>query len=251
MSQIEETLKKYPKYMPTLVRYEEPIEINEDEMQLEMQEQVLNQKKKQQLQPLDQKWSIDEILNKFFPPRRFEHEAHFFKQVVSVNDVKRDELNQLEAELDQRLIERQARKSGICPVREDLHSQLFEEIIRQSAINCPERGLLLMRVYDNLKLTFAAYQTLYAGSVVFGNRKAAESEIGKSEQDSKIADYDKKKIYLENQKILLENELDAIQRSFKEIRELEEKRMESEMQFLKQQTKHLEHFLKQVQQNQQ
>lgn len=38
-----------------------------------------------------------------------------------------------------------------------------------------------MRVYDNLKLTFAAYQTLYAGSVVFGNRKAAESEIGKSE----------------------------------------------------------------------
>lgn len=31
------------------------------------------------------------------------------------------------------------------------------------------------------------------------------------------------------QKILMENELDAIQRSFKEIRELEEKRMESEL----------------------
>ena len=32
MSQTEETFKKYPKYIPTLVRYEEPIEINEDEM---------------------------------------------------------------------------------------------------------------------------------------------------------------------------------------------------------------------------
>lgn len=154
---MEDKPQKYPKYVPTLVRYNEPEEISVEEMENELQENALNQKKKQQLQPLDQKWSIEELLNKFFPPRRFEHEQHFFKQTVSLVDVVRDELKDLDTDLEQRLVDRQARKSGICPVREDLHSQLFEEIIRQCTINCHERGMLLMRVYDNLKLTFAAY----------------------------------------------------------------------------------------------
>ena len=30
-----------------------------------------------------------------------------------------------------RLTQRQARESGICPVREDLYSQCFDELIRQ------------------------------------------------------------------------------------------------------------------------
>jgi dynein light intermediate chain len=38
-------------------------------------------------------------------------------------------------------------------------------------IDCPERGLLLMRVRDELKMTISAYQTLYKSSVAFGMRK--------------------------------------------------------------------------------
>lgn len=46
------------------------------------------------------------------------------------------------------LDDRQARKFGVCPIREELYSQVFDEIIRQVAVDCPERGLLLMRVRD-------------------------------------------------------------------------------------------------------
>jgi dynein light intermediate chain len=42
--------------------------------------------------------------------------------------------------LDQKLMERQARESGICPVREELFSQCFDEIIRQVTLSEPERG---------------------------------------------------------------------------------------------------------------
>jgi dynein light intermediate chain len=73
---------------------------------------------------------------------------------------------------------------------------LFDEIIRQSTINCPERGLLLLRVRDNLKMTFAAYQTLYQGSVVFGNRKAFASHVGVPEMNSKIKELKRRKILL-------------------------------------------------------
>ena len=48
----------------------------------------------------------------------------------------------LQEQLDQRLMQRQARDSGICPVREDLYSQTFDEAIRQVTLTLPERGLL-------------------------------------------------------------------------------------------------------------
>ena len=58
-------------------------------------------------------------------------------------------------------MERQARESGICPVREELFSQCFDEIIRHVTLSEEERGLLLLRVRDEIKMTIAAYQTLY------------------------------------------------------------------------------------------
>ena len=59
--------------------------------------------------------------------------------------------------LDQKLMERQARESGICPVREELFSQCYDEIIRQVALSESERGLMLLRVRDEVKMTIAAY----------------------------------------------------------------------------------------------
>ena len=97
------------------------------------------------------------------------------------------------------MLEKQARKSGICPIREDIHNELFDEIIRQATVNLPERGILLMRVRDHLKMTFAAYQTLYEGSLVFGNRKAHVAETGLPELQEKIETLRRKKMQLENQ----------------------------------------------------
>ncbi len=78
---------------------------------------------------------------------------------------------QLKESLDKALEHRQARTEGICPIREELFSHAFDEIIRQVTINSPERGLLLMRVRDEHKMTLAAYQTLYQSSVSYGMRK--------------------------------------------------------------------------------
>ena len=55
-----------------------------------------------------------------------------------------------------------------------------------------------MRVRDNLKMTFAAYQTLYEGSLVFGSRKAHVAETGINQLETKLEKLRKKKIDLEN-----------------------------------------------------
>ncbi len=78
--------------------------------------------------------------------------------------------------LEQMMEDRQARQSGICGIREELYSQTFDELIRQVAIDCPERGLLLMRVRDERKMTLAAYETVFQSAVSYGLQKVVETE---------------------------------------------------------------------------
>ena len=65
---------------------------------------------------------------------------------------------------------------------------LTDELIRQVTINCAERGLLLLRVRDEIRMTIAAYQTLYESSVAFGMRKALQAEQGKADMEKKVGD---------------------------------------------------------------
>lgn len=65
------------------------------------------------------------------------------------------------------------------------------------------KGLLLVNVRDQIKMTLAAYQTLYHGSVIFGIRKQLQAEQGRAELENKIEELEKKKIYLENRVLIL------------------------------------------------
>jgi dynein light intermediate chain len=53
----------------------------------------------------------------------------------------------------------------------DLNS-VVDELIRQVTINCAERGLLLLRVRDECRMTTTSYQALYMSSIAYGIRKA-------------------------------------------------------------------------------
>ena len=114
-------------------------------------------------------------------PRDWKSDSKHYMQYVSHHKSERDDVVQLKEALDKALEHRQARTEGICPIREDLFSQAFDEITRQVTINSPERGLLLMRVRDEHKMTLAAYQTLYQSSVNYGMRKLMEAEEGMDE----------------------------------------------------------------------
>merc|ERR1712070_127194 len=105
----------------------------------------------------------------------------------------------LQEQLDRKLQQRQARETGICPVREELYAQCFDELIRQVTINCAERGLLLLRVRDEIRMTIAAYQTLYESSIAFGMRKALMAEYKRAEMENKVKQLENEKDDLEKQ----------------------------------------------------
>lgn len=133
------------------------------------------------------------------------------------------------------LDDRQAKNSGICAIREELYSQAFDEIIRQVAVDCPERGLLLMRVRDEHKMTLAAYETIYQASVGYGVRKQVESEEGKEGIEEEYEGLLRKMEELKSRRGLLLCEKDLLEKQVRENKLIELDRREEEIKFLKQQ----------------
>merc|ERR1712072_580102 len=128
----------------------------------------------------------EDILNSILPPREWTEDGTLWVQYVSSTPATRLDVVNLQESLDQKLQQRQARETGICPIREELYAQCFDELIRQITINCGERGLLLLRVRDDIRMTIAAYQTLYESSIAFGMRKALMAEQRKRNMEAKI-----------------------------------------------------------------
>lgn len=178
----------------SLLQYEGKVELSED------QESSFGSQanKNRQLPPIESNPTIKETLYAMFLPREWEENKKKFIQYVSSEPATREKARDLFKALDEKIKERQAREKGICPVREELYSQCFDEIIRQVTIECPERGLLLLRVRDEIKMTIASYQTLYESAILFGIRKQLQAESGKEELKKKLQELEKKKIELTN-----------------------------------------------------
>jgi dynein light intermediate chain len=200
--------------------------------------------KKAPLPAVESKPNTDDVLHALLPPLEWIEDGKHFTKYVSNQPATRLDVIQLQEALDQRLMERQARETGICPVREELYSQCFDELIRQVTINCPERGLLLLRVRDEIRMSIAAYQTLYQSSVTFGTRKQLQSEQGKAETEQMIADHEEKKEQQKARVEELKNKYEAIERREQERRTVDERKRKEEIDFLNHQKQHLESFLK-------
>ncbi|NXF82313.1 IDLC protein, partial [Sclerurus mexicanus] len=174
-----------------------------------------------------------ELLNAILPPREWEEAQKLWVQEVSTAPSTRRDVVLLQEQLDRQLQQRQARETGLCPVRRELYTQCFDELIRQTTVNCAERGLLLLRVRDELQLTLAAYQALYESSVAFGVRKALQAEQGKALMEKRIAELEEERSELEKQVSEEKAKCEAIEKQENERREIEEKKHNEEVLFLK------------------
>ena len=119
---------------------------------------------------------IGAIIDRILPPRQFEKDGQLWMQHVSPTPATAIDAVNLQPKLDKRLVELEAHETGICPVREELYAQVIDELVRQATVVCVERGLLLLRVRDEMRMTVAAYQKNYESLVAFSMRKTLRAE---------------------------------------------------------------------------
>ena len=189
-----------------------------------------------------------ETLNSMFPPKKWEKEGHRYIQYVSPEPASRDKSRDLFKALDQKLKERRAKEKGICPVRQELYAECFDEIIRQVTIDNTERGLLLLKVRDEIKMSIASYQILYESAILYGIRKQQQSEDARNELKKSLEEKEKKTIELTNKKIALENKLQSLRKHFAERKEIEASKREKDINFLNQQKESLDIIIKNISQ---
>ena len=120
-----------------------------------------------------------DILNMILPPRQYNDNGQDLIQYVSTNPATKTDVTKLQTQLDKELQENKVREIGIDSVRSEIYGQCFDEIIRQVTIDCSARGLLLVRIRDEMKTTISKFQTLYESAITWGMRKAMEKEQNK------------------------------------------------------------------------
>jgi dynein light intermediate chain len=245
----EEGVKNYLN-SPSLLQYSEKkdLEPKEDDFFARIKFRKKEENKKNDKDQKPKNSQLVETLNNMFPPKQWEEDGHRYIQYVSPEPATREKSRDLFKALDQKIKERRAKDKGICPVRQELYSQCFDEIIRQVTIDNTERGLLLLKVRDEIKMSIASYQILYESAILYGIRKQLQSEDAREELKKTLEEKEKKTIELTNKKIALENKLQSLKKHFAERKEIEASKREKDLNFLNQQKESLDKIIRNISQ---
>ena len=180
----------------------------------------------------------ERVLNAVLPPRTFVlHDVAtgggtLMAQPVSSRQASRPELSQLLEDFEGTLEASKARWTGVCPVRAAICSMLFDEVLRQTTIDMPERGLLLLRVRDEARMTIDALKSLHEASAAYGSQKLHDTTRGKPELVATIARLTEERDALRKQQRSLQAKMASLERCVKEQRDADAKRHSAEKQFL-------------------
>ena len=92
-------------------------------------------------------------------------------------------------------------------------------MVRQISVQCVERGFLLVRVRDELRMTVEAYQSLYESSIAYGMRKTLLAEQRRNNLEAEIMKLENECEELKQSVNGLENSIIDIEREFSEAKE--------------------------------
>ena len=189
-------------------------------------------KKGKALAPLAVVQRNEDFLNSILPPIDYVEQDQLWVRYVSPTPATKTDVINLQDDLDKRLQARGARATGICPIREELYAQYFDELIRQITINCAERGFLLVRARDELRMTINAYQKLYESSIAYGMRKALMSEQRKNQMQTEIKTLEDTCEKLTNEIKKMEEQVEEMQRKDEEDRAQDQKTHDEKVKYL-------------------
>ena len=144
----------------------------------------------------------------------------------------------LKDQLNREMRERQARYTGICPVRQAIYAVVFDELAGSIARDSSKRGALLRNVHAEARMSIDAYRTVFESSIDFGSRKLMEAVETKGDLEGEIAALDEEISALRANVADLQNLCESLEHreeqkaKLYEVKDKEEADLEAEQQQL-------------------
>ena len=160
-------------------------------------------------------------MNAILPPKEWTENSELWIQYVSIVPSTRKDVIKLQQRLDYLLQSQEAKEYGTCPVRQEYYTQCFDELIRQITISCNERGLLLLRIRDEMRTTAMAYEKLYESNVAHGIRKSLLTDHTRAAMQAKVDE-------LTNIQNDLKFQIDSLKKMISSVSALAKERLEHE-----------------------
>merc|ERR1712154_63973 len=116
---------------------------------------------------------------------------------------------------------------------------MCDEIIREIAIDCKERGLLLLRIRDEAKVTLQSYSILKQVASTFSANEGEKSNKGFDELIQTKHDLLEKKKKLQNELLKLKNEMRDKQKEVKVLANVQSQQLEQHKIAMENEANHL------------
>ena len=108
-----------------------------------------------------------------------------------------------------------------------------DELIRQVTIVCAERGLLLVQIRDELKLTMSQYESLYISATAYSMRRVLQNELERLDLEARMEQLQQEYGDLMREKRSLDKELERTVREQEALGKREQEARANELDNLK------------------
>lgn len=196
-------------------------------------------------------WKIEEILPIVLPSKKINpyNTPSLQKKKISSKKPKNEQIMSIAKKLQTLIKIRKSKLKGVCEIRNEIYLETLNELIRQITIDCPQRGIFLANIRDEIEYTLKSFEDLYDNSIGFGTRREIKADENFCELKKKREDLREEIDLLKNEEILLGIELRNLESNVREVGEKEFNRREKEMKFMEIQNSNLEDFLEHVKKN--
>lgn len=156
----------------TLIRYDVPFALNDPARSLRLRARLGLEVETRTVEP-----NVRIILDSFIAPRRWtDAKGVTWVQHASPFPILRTEVVQTQERFHAMMAIMGAQRSGICPVRTQLVSECFLEVIRQVVVESWERGLLLLYVHAERVAAQTAHREIFESRIAHAFRVALTGE---------------------------------------------------------------------------
>eukprot|EP01065_Artemidia_motanka_P034839 TRINITY_DN4272_c0_g3_i1.p2 TRINITY_DN4272_c0_g3~~TRINITY_DN4272_c0_g3_i1.p2 ORF type:complete len:276 (+),score=88.36 TRINITY_DN4272_c0_g3_i1:310-1137(+) len=169
-----------------------------------------------------------DVIKRFAPSREWtDADGVQWVQHVCTEPASRLDSVLLAEKLDKKLYESGARPTGICPQRQKMYRECFDELVRQITAESAERGILLLKVRRERERMIDAYKQILESRAGYAFRIALKGDKDTYIMKTRIAELtNKKRQLIEEEEKLKQEEIKVRAQGEEQAKEDEKRRKE-------------------------